>query len=65
MMELSRYPLDTQVCAMQISSCKYLRNNFYTNDPIVMRILGLKEISPEFFKCLAVPYMKNAMLVKL
>ena len=23
MMELSRYPLDTQVCAMQISSCKY------------------------------------------
>ena len=24
MMELSRYPLDTQVCAMQISSCEYL-----------------------------------------
>ena len=23
MMELSRYPLDTQVCTMQISSCKY------------------------------------------
>ncbi len=24
MMELSRYPLDTQTCAMMLSSCKYI-----------------------------------------
>ena len=28
-MELSRFPLDTQICKMQISSCKYSR--FYWN----------------------------------
>ena len=37
-MELSRYPLDRQVCAMQISSCKSKRNfqylSFIVNSPV-------------------------------